>query len=201
LIEEKHMGLVLNLKKKPIIVEEKAKKISKPSLDKAKVIPFKKKKIEEDDDEEETEAPKKKRAKKGEGKVKPASPPAVMTKKVLAEIARCDAAERGVEEAEETLQRQLADLGKVLKTEDGEPARTFEHPEKGPFSLMLRADKYFWRPKPTGYQGKKKSKLKSDEDDSDTPKKKSATKMKSHSEKSEKVLSKKVAGKKKVARG
>lgn len=198
------MGLVLSLKKRPIVVEEKAKKVAKPSLDKkANVIPIGKGKKpiirDDDDDDEEEVAPKKKRAKRGEGR-KIASPPATMTKKVLAEISRCDAAEQAIADAEETLQRQLEELSKVLKTEDGEPARTFEHPKKGPFSLMQRRDRYFWRPKPTGYQGKK-SKSKDEDEDSDTPKKtKLATKMKGRSEKSEKILSKKVAGKK-VARG
>lgn len=70
---------------------------------------------------------------------------AKMTPALKRLVSDVDAAERALEEAETALSEALTDLKAAL---DG--YTTFDHPTRGPTSVMERGGKVFWRSKPEG---------------------------------------------------
>ena len=77
-----------------------------------------------------------------------------LSRKALSLITRGDELETKIEllrgELEELLLRLREELGNA----------SFEHPEAGPWCIMERGDKVFWRAKPYGgYQGRQKKEV------------------------------------------
>ena len=59
-------------------------------------------------------------------------------------LASCDAAEAAIEAAKEKFGEALANFVDALGSS------SFNHPERGPMSIMSRNGQWFWRRKPTG---------------------------------------------------
>lgn len=59
-------------------------------------------------------------------------------------ITKADVYEKQIDDAKAALEEILPSIVKSL---DGS---SFEHPTRGPMSIMFRGDKVYWRPKPPG---------------------------------------------------
>lgn len=70
---------------------------------------------------------------------------AALSEKARALILRAEECEVRVEDSKEELQGILAELAQCL-----EGASSFEYPGRGPVTLMIRNNRYFWRSKPLG---------------------------------------------------